>query len=81
MIMSDVSINFRSELFYGDVVTASIAAGEFSRAGFTLFYKLEKSNEEGKQLAAIARTGMICYDYERKKIVSLPGAAKEKLSS
>ena len=41
MIMSDVSIEFKNELFYGDIVIASVIAGEISRIGFELFYKLE----------------------------------------
>ena len=33
------------------------------------------------QLVALVKTGMICYDYDRKKIVSLPGGAREKLGA
>ena len=33
------------------------------------------------QLVALVKTGMICYDYNRKKIVSLPGVAREKLGA
>jgi acyl-CoA thioesterase FadM len=33
------------------------------------------------QLVALVKTGMICYDYARKKIVSLPGGAREKLGA
>ena len=80
MIMSDVAIEFKNELFYGDVVTAWVKAGEVSKIGFELFYKLEKLPGNKKILVAIAKTGMICYDYERKKIVSVPDLAKEKLT-
>ena len=34
MIMSDVAIEFKNELFYGDIIKASVAAGDFSRAAF-----------------------------------------------
>jgi len=81
-IMSDVAIEFKQELFYGDVIIASVVAGEISRIGFELFYKLETIrpvNSEKKVIAAIAKTGMICFDYENKKIVSLPKEAKDKL--
>jgi acyl-CoA thioester hydrolase len=79
MIMSDVAIEFKHELFYGDVVIASVAAGEFSKAGFDLYYKLEKETAGKKILAAAAKTGMVCYDYDAKKIVAVPEEAKEKL--
>ena len=41
MIMSDVAIEFKNELFYGDIIIASVVAGEISRIGFDLLYKLE----------------------------------------
>jgi acyl-CoA thioester hydrolase len=80
MIMADVAIEFKSELFYGDIVTASVTAGEISKIGFELFYKLEKGALAKKTLVAVAKTGMICYDYEKKKIVSIPDEAKMKLT-
>lgn len=79
MIMADAAVEFKSELFYGDVVIASVAANEISKIGFDLFYKLEKESDGKRTLIAIAKTGMICYDYERKKIVAVPEAAKQKL--
>ncbi|HWR33379.1 MAG TPA: acyl-CoA thioesterase [Chitinophagaceae bacterium] len=36
MIMTDVTIEFRNELFYGDSVTASVTPGEISKIGFDL---------------------------------------------
>jgi len=83
MIMSDVTIEFKNELFYGDVIIASVVAGEISRIGFDLLYKLETmrpANSERKVLVAAAKTGMICYDYKKKKIVSVPTEARVKLA-
>lgn len=81
MIMSDVGIEFKSELFYGDTVIVSVTTTAFSKVGFELYYLLEKESAAGKTTVALAKTGMICYDYERKKIVTVPEEAKEKLSS
>jgi acyl-CoA thioester hydrolase len=81
LIMGDVTIEFKSELFYGDALRASVTAGEFSKAGFALFYKLEKEKVEGGLVeVAFARTGMVCYNYTLKKVVSLPEAVIAKLS-
>lgn len=79
MLMADVAIEFKSELFYGDIVIASVVAGEISKAGFELFYKLEKQTDDIKKLVAAAKTGMICYDYEKRKIVAVPEDARIKL--
>jgi acyl-CoA thioesterase FadM len=81
LIMADVTIEFKSELFYGDALRASVAAAEFSRVGFELYYKLEKQSGEKKVPVAFARTGMICYDYAQKKIVSIPKEVCTKLLS
>ena len=84
MIMSDVAIEFKNELFYGDTVIASVVAGEISRIGFDLLYKLETlrpANGDRKILIATAKTGMICYDYINKRIVSVPDEAKVKLKN
>jgi acyl-CoA thioester hydrolase len=81
MIMADVAIEFKSELFYGDALIASVAAGEISKIGFELVYKLEKEVDGKKILVAKAKTGMICYDYEKKKIVAVPEEGKQKITS
>lgn len=80
MIMSDVMIEFKNELFYGDVLIASVTAGDFSKVGFDLFYKLEKAQNDTTILVATAKTGMVCYDYQKKKVVSVPEEAKTKLA-
>jgi acyl-CoA thioester hydrolase len=79
LIMADVAIEFKSELFYGDSLRASVAASEFSRVGFELYYKLEKQSGQKWVPVSFARTGMICYDYTLKKIVSVPKEVCTKL--
>lgn len=81
LIMRDVAIEFIRELFYGDVIKASVAAIEINRLGFDLIYKLETGNGDAFKVAAMAKTAMICYNYEAKKIASLPEKARLKLSN
>ena len=78
LIMSDVSIEFKGEAFYGDILNAFVTAGDISRVGFDLYYKLTKSSNE--EVVAIAKTGMICFDYDRRKVTALPTEAADKLS-
>jgi acyl-CoA thioesterase FadM len=79
VIMSDVAIEFKSELFYGDEVIASVAAGDISKIAFDLYYKLEKRSGDTTQLVAAAKTGMVCYDYSKKKVAPIPGEVVDKL--
>lgn len=76
LIMKDAGIEFKAELFYGDIVTACVSPANFTRVGFDLYYKLMRN----ETIVAIAKTGMICYNYNLKKVVSMPDVAKQKLS-
>jgi acyl-CoA thioesterase FadM len=57
-----------------------VATSEFNKLGFDLVYKLETGGAHGMKLAAIAKTGMVCYDYDAKKLAALPEKAKIKLA-
>jgi len=80
LIMADVGIEFKKELFYGETVNASVSAGDFTKLSFDLYYKLEKEVDGNWQTVALAKTGMVCYDYANKKVSALPAEVKEKLS-
>ncbi len=80
MIMADAAIEFKGELFYGDVVTVSVSATDFSKAGFDLVYLLEKINDGIRKTAGTAKTGMICYNYDTKKIIAIPEEVRQKLT-
>jgi acyl-CoA thioesterase FadM len=79
LIMRDAVIEFKDELFYGETVIASVAAGEFTNAGFEIYYKLEKESNGQRRPVAFAKTGMVGFDYSKKKIAALPPEAKISL--
>lgn len=80
IIMSDVAIEFKSEVFYGEIIKVSVAAGNFSRASFDLFYTLEKTTAEGKNIpVAFAKTGIVTYDYAQKKVAPVPEEVRLKI--
>jgi len=81
MIMADATLQFKSEIFYGDELEVSLQPVEFSRIGFDLVYKIEKKSSKNTELAALAHTSMICYDYSLKKVTSLPEAAKTRMTN
>ena len=81
MIMRDVMIEFKKEIFYGDQLLIGVAADGFTNVSFDLYYRVEKKNDEKALLLVAARTGMVCYDYSRNKIVAVPEAARRALSA
>jgi len=79
MIMSDVTIEFKAELFYGDELTVWVTASDFSKIGFSIYYKLEKETTGLPLVIALAKTGMVCFDFKHKKIAKVPESARSKL--
>ncbi len=70
LIMADAAIEFKGEAFYGDDLKAYVTAAEFSKVGFEVYYKLVKGEQE--TVVVLAKTGMICFDYAKRKITSVP---------
>ena len=76
LIMSDLAIEFKSESFYGDMVEVKIGACDISRVGFDLVYQLFVKRNNDNILLANAKTGMVCFDYEAKKVSAIPEKLK-----
>ena len=81
LIMADAGIEFKNELFYGEKILASVAIADITKIGFDLYYKLEKINPSERTLIAIAKTGMLCFDYEKRKIASVPDELRKKMTN
>jgi acyl-CoA thioester hydrolase len=81
LILVDAAIEYKKELNHRDVIKISVAASGFDKYGFDLFYKIEIVTTTETFLAAKAKTGMLCYDYKKRRPVTLSDAAKEKLAN
>jgi acyl-CoA thioesterase FadM len=75
VINTDLSVIYKSEGFYGDVLTIEVAAGDFNKYGFDLFYRVT-SKKSGK-VVAIAKTGMVFFDYTQRQIAEIPDKFKK----
>lgn len=71
LIMADVAISFKKEITYGQVVQVQVAATSMGRSGFDLVYRLSVEVDGSFTTAALAKTGMVCFDYDKRKKVSL----------
>jgi acyl-CoA thioesterase FadM len=80
LIMADAALIFKNEIYYGEDLVIYVQPAEFSRVGFDLIYKIEKKSGDQLLIAAIAKTAMVCFDYQSKKVVALPEAAKKRLT-
>jgi len=81
LIMSDLAVDFKTELMYGDITRIRVAVSEISKASFNLIYQLSIKREEKEIIAANVRTGMVCFDYNIRKIRAIPESALMKIKS
>lgn len=72
LIMADLAVEFKSEGYYGDVIEVAISAAEITKISFELYYALTVKRQEQTVLLAVAKTGMVCYNYNVKKVTALP---------
>lgn len=78
IIMADCAIRYRGEGFYGDVLQIEVAVTEFTRKGCDLVYRVtEKST---RRAIADAKTGIVFYDYDRQKPVSVPEPFRQQFT-
>lgn len=78
-IIVDAAVQYKAESFLGDVLEVQIGAEDFTKFGFDLLY-LVKNKSTGQEVA-IAKTGIMCFDYSRRKLASIPVPLLSKLQS
>ncbi len=72
LIMADLAVEYKAESFYGDNLNVSISIGEITKISFEIFYEITTSRNDKSILVAKAKTGMVCFDYETRKVTSIP---------
>lgn len=70
IIMVDTAILYKSESFHGDILCFEVGAGNVTRAGCDFFYRVT-NKATGKEVAH-ARTGIVFFDYNTRKVASTP---------
>ena len=78
IIMSDSAIVYKSEGHYGDVLKIEVTVDDFGKFGCDFIYRI--SNKETSKEIARAKTGIVFFDYEKKKMVEVPEKFKKALS-
>ena len=77
IIMADVAVQFKTEAFYAERLTIAIAVGDFSRVSFDIYYKVSSGSRD----VAIAKTGIVFFNYEKKKVAAVPEKFRLKMES
>jgi acyl-CoA thioester hydrolase len=78
-IIADAAIVYKSEAFFGDILTVKIAVSDFTKYGFDMYYQI--INQESNKEVARVKTGIVCFDYDRKKVAAIPESLLTKLTT
>lgn len=76
LIMADVAIEYKGEAFLGDSLTVQVALADLGKYGFDLLYQV--TNQSNKPIA-YAKTGMLCFNYDTRKVMSVPTEVRAKI--
>jgi len=77
IIMTDSAIVYRAEGFHGDVLQIDISVKDFNKYGCDFYYLI--TNKKTTQEVAHAKTGIVFFDYQARKMNELPTAFKETI--
>jgi acyl-CoA thioester hydrolase len=77
IIMIDSAVQYKSEGFYGDELLVEIAVNDFTGIGCDFVYRL--TNKNSNKEIAIAKTGIVFFNYEKRKTAPVPPQFKKKI--
>lgn len=77
IIMTDSAIVYKAEGFYGERVQIDVTVGDFNKYGCDIYYLL--SNKETAVEIAHAKTGIVFFDYDVRKVVTVPEPFRSNL--
>ena len=72
IIMADLAITYKAEVAWGESLTFAIAIYSPSSAGCNFFYHIKNAGS-GAEVAR-AKTGIVFFDYKKKKVTRMPQA-------
>lgn len=76
VIITDLVVQFLAESFVGDELTFHIGVTDFNKYGCDFIYKVENKAQD-KQIAQ-AKTGIVFFDYDERKVVRVPKVFYER---
>jgi acyl-CoA thioester hydrolase len=72
MIMSDAAVVYKSEGHAGEELEIQVAVDDLTRVGFDFYYRIIEKVSQRE--VALAKTGIVCFDYTNKKVAPVPAA-------
>jgi acyl-CoA thioesterase FadM len=70
IIMVDAAVQYNAEGFYGDVLIIELGIKDITKTGCDIVYQL--TNKKSGKSVAIVKTGVVFFDYQKRKVVPIP---------
>jgi acyl-CoA thioester hydrolase len=70
LVMTDLVVIYKAEVFYGEILTIEVTIQDFTKYGCDFIYRI--TNKETGAEVARAKTGVLIYDYAKRKVVTVP---------
>lgn len=70
IIMTDAAIQYKSQGYYGDILSVELNVDDFNKFGCDFFYRA--TNKLKGNVIAIGKTGIAFFDYKKNKLTSVP---------
>lgn len=77
LVLTDSAIIYKAEGFHGDLLQIDVTVGDFNKYGCDIFYLI--SNKKTAEEVAHAKTGIVFFDYESRKVQPMPEAFMHKV--
>ena len=78
-VIADVVVQYKSESFLADELIIKIGVSDFNKYGFDMYYLIE-NKRTGKEVAR-SKIGIVCFDYDLRKVAKIPEALRQKLQA
>jgi 4-hydroxybenzoyl-CoA thioesterase len=72
MINGDLAVEYKSEAYHGDRLRIEVAASDFHRYGCDFVYRVSCVGDG--RIVALAKTGMLLFDFDNKQLKEAPRA-------
>ena len=80
LIMNELVVEYKNESFYNDQLNVVVFCGEITRVSFEIFYEISVMRDQINIIIAHAKTGMVGYNYEEKKVAAITNELRVALS-
>src|SRR5690606_11800286 len=81
LIMADVMMAYKGEAFYGEVLNIRIFIENVTDYSFDVLYHIATTRNGSAGEIAHAKTGMVCFDYQTRKIATMTENLKYRLTA